>query len=311
MPTVDRASAEDWIRAHVRPSGPIEAVHERPWSSVLRVPVADGYVWFKACAPWQAFEPRLTARLSARWPAATPELLACDPERAWMLLADAGVSLQALGNPPAAWLEVLPRYAELQRGEASFSADHLAHGVPDQRLVRWPARFDDMLDHALPLEAHERAWLAAFAPRFAELSAALAAFGLPDSVQHDDLHMANVYRNGHRVRVLDWGDASISHPFVSLVVTLRYLEEVNRLPPRDAWHVRLREAYLEAWGAGYADAFKLAMQAGGFAHLFGWIRQRDHLPPAARPRFDANFSIVLRHAIARIADSGAPDFLPL
>jgi hypothetical protein len=45
--------------------------------------------------------------------------------------------------------------------------------------------------------------------------------------------MANVYAKGERLRVLDWGDTSISHPFASLVVTFRFLEERNRLPPDD------------------------------------------------------------------------------
>jgi hypothetical protein len=65
---VDPADAEDWIRAHVDPVGPIETKHERPWATVLRVPLADGVAWFKACAPVQAFEPRLTAELFARYP---------------------------------------------------------------------------------------------------------------------------------------------------------------------------------------------------------------------------------------------------
>ena len=56
---MDRA-AEDWIRAHVEPVGVIELERARPWATVLRVPLADGVAWFKACAPVQAFEPRLT-----------------------------------------------------------------------------------------------------------------------------------------------------------------------------------------------------------------------------------------------------------
>jgi hypothetical protein len=297
---VDRARAEAWIRAHVTPVAPIETAHQRPWSTVLRVPVVDGCVWFKACAPLQAFEPRLTAELFARWPDRTPEVLAYDHAHAWMLLADAGAPLQTLGNPPEAWLEVLPRYAELQRDEARFAADHLAHGVPDQRLRLWAARFDDLLHRELPLERHELDWLVAFTPRFTELCDELATHALPETIQHDDLHMLNVYRAGDRLRVMDWGDASISHPFVSLVVTFRYLEEVNHLAPDDAWYARLRDAYLEPWGRGHAAAFQLATSAGGFAHLFGWVRQRDDLPGEARPRFDANFSIVLRHAIGRL-----------
>jgi hypothetical protein len=56
---VDLVGAEAWIRDHVEPVGGIETEHERPWATVLRVPLAGGVAWFKACAPVQAFEPRL------------------------------------------------------------------------------------------------------------------------------------------------------------------------------------------------------------------------------------------------------------
>ena len=135
-------------------------------------------------------------------------------------------------------------------------------------------------------------------PRFTELCDELAAHDVPETVQHDDLHMANVYADGGRLRVLDWGDSSISHPFSSLVVTFRFLEEINGLPPGDPWFARLRDAYLEPWGRGLADTFALALRVGTFAHTFAWSRQRDHLPVQARPEFDTWFSVVLRRALA-------------
>src|SRR5436305_9765787 len=85
--------AEAWIRAHVEPAGAIELVHVRPWGTVRRVPIASGVAWFKACAPVQAFEPRLTAALAARRPDRLPEVLAHDETRAWLLLGDAGERL--------------------------------------------------------------------------------------------------------------------------------------------------------------------------------------------------------------------------
>jgi hypothetical protein len=97
-------------------------------------------------------------------------------------------------------------------------------------------------------------------------------------VQDDDLHMANVYAQGGRLRLLDWGDASVSHPFASLVVTFRFLEERNQLPPGDPWFGRLRDTYLEPWGRGLAGAFALAVRVGAFARTFAWARQRDYLP---------------------------------
>jgi hypothetical protein len=103
---------------------------------------------------------------------------------------------------------------------------------------------------------------------------------------------------GGRFRLLDWGDTSIAHPFASLVVPFRFLEEINRLPPTDRWFERLREAYLEPWGSGFGETFALAVWVGAFAYPIAWSRQRDCLPEDARPEFDKHFSIVLRRAIA-------------
>ena len=295
----DLAHAEDWIRAHVEPMGPIETAHDRPWATVLRVLVADGVAWFKACAPVQAFEPRLTAELSARYPDRVAEVLGYDEERAWLLLGDAGTPIGAFGNPPGTWLMVLPLYAEMQRGEAAHTQDHLAHGVPDLRVATLPARYDDLVGRELPLEREEIDRLRAFAPRFAELCDELVARDVSETVQHDDLHMSNVYAQGEQLRVLDWGDSSISHPFVSLVVTFRFLEEVTKLPPGDPWFARLRDAYLEPYGRGLEGAFALSMRVGAVAHAIAWLRQRDHLPAMERTEFDQWFRIVLRRAIAQ------------
>jgi hypothetical protein len=296
---VDRAAAEDWIRTHVEPVGEIETEHVRPWATVLRVPLADGVAWFKACAPVQAFEPRLTAELFARWPDRVGEVLGHDEERAWLLLADAGTPIGVFGNPPEAWLVALPLYAELQRGEAAHAHEHLAHSVPDLRVATLPTRYEDLLQHDLPLERGELSRLRKFAARFSELCDELAGHDLPETVQHDDLHMANVFAQGERLRVLDWGDASISHPFASLVVTFRFLEEMNRLPPADPWFERLSDAYLEPWGRGLSGAFTLAIRVGTFAHAFASMRQRDALSERARPDFDEDFAIVLRRAVAQ------------
>jgi hypothetical protein len=296
---VNRAAAEEWIRAHVEPAGAIETTRERPWATVLRVPLADGVAWFKACAPVQAFEPRLTAELFGRWPDRVPKVLGHDEERAWLLLADAGTPIREAGNPPEAWLAALPLYAELQRGETAHTHDHLAHGVPDLRVSTLPGRYEELVQRGLPLERDEVGELRSFAPRFSELCAELAAHGVPETVQHDDLHMGNLYAQGERVRALDWGDSSISHPFASLVVTFRFLEETNRLPPSDPWFARLRDAYLEPWGNGLADTFALAVRVGAFAHTIAWARQRNAMPEDARAKFDKWFSVVLRRAVAR------------
>jgi len=215
--------------------------------------------------------------------------------------------MRAMGNPPEVWIRALPLYAELQRGETAHAQDHLAHGVPDLRVSTWSARYDDLLKRDLPLDEHEIRRIQEFAPRFNELRDELAAHNVPDTIQHDDLHMANVYQHGEQLRLLDWGDSSISHPFASLVVTFRFLDEINKLPPDDPWFARLRDAYLEPWGSGHMRACALAVRIGAFAHIFGWLRQRDFLPDDARQAFDQGFAIVLRRAIAQTLDHPGRD----
>ena len=299
---LDAIAAEEWIRKHVEPTGAIETTHDRPWATVMRVPVAGGFTWFKACAQVQAFEPRLNAELYTRWPDCVTEVLAVDETRRWLLLGDAGVAVGELGNPPEAWLEALPSYAEMQKGEMANALDHIGHGVPDLRMAALPAGYERLLASQVPLARDEIKRLRDNAPRFIELCVALAEVGIQESVQHDDLHMANLYSDRGKLRVLDWGDSSIAHPFFSLVVTFRFLEEVNHLAPDDPWFRRLRDAYLEPWGSGLEESFELAIRVGWFAHAIAWTRQRDALPPEARPDFDRVFAIILRRALAQIRD---------
>jgi len=120
-----------------------------------------------------------------------------------------------------------------------------------------------------------------------------------ESVQHDDLHMANLYSDDGKFRVVDRGDSSIAHPFFSLVVTFRFLEEFNHLAPGDPWFRRLRDAYLEPWGNGLEETFEVAIRVGWFAHAIAWTRQRAALPPDARPEFGKAFAIILRRAISQ------------
>ena len=306
---VDLEAAEAWIGESVRPIGPLELEKERPWATVLRVPIEGGRAFLKACRPVQAFEPGLTAALAARWPDLVVEVVAHDVDRGWLLTADAGRPLDDLGNPPDRWLELLPRYAELQRGEGRHADDHLADGVPDLRWRSLRTRFDDLVTRDLPLDAGELRAAAPLGPRLDALVEALAAFPIPDTIDHADLHHRSVFAGGGHspghspahLRILDWGDASISHPFFSLAVTFHWLREVNGLAPDNPWFDRLRDAYLEPWGAGLSDAFDVAMRLGKLARALAWLRHRDAMGVGAWPAFDAQLPGVLREAFAALA----------
>jgi hypothetical protein len=298
---IDAEAAESWARSTVSITGPLTLIQAEPWASVFSAPTAEGLVWLKACAPSHAFEVPLTAALAERWACVT-EVIAHDIDRRWLLMADAGQPIWDFGNPPERWLEILPRYAELQIGETDHADRHLAAGVPDLRLSRLPARYEDLLAADLPLDATERAALEDLLLRFTEACAILDADGPAPTVQHDDLHMNNVYVKDDDLRVLDWGDASISQPFFSLFETFRFLVQENGLETDDPWFARLRDAYLEPWAPVQRAWFDLAFRISGLAHAIACLDQRAAVPDDERPEWDEWFAGILRLARRRAAD---------
>ena len=58
-----------WVAAELarlgrRATGQLQQPHVRPWSTVLRIPTAEGDVWFMACMPALAHEVAVVALLS-------------------------------------------------------------------------------------------------------------------------------------------------------------------------------------------------------------------------------------------------------
>ncbi|QZY28598.1 aminoglycoside phosphotransferase family protein [Nocardioides coralli] len=216
------SAAHAWIDARLPElglvrTGEVEQPHVYPWSTVMRVPTGAGPVWFKANHQPLRHEAALTALLARRSAGLVPAPLALDQETGWLLMADAGDRLRDLAPADALgrWHDVLPAYAELQLACEADVPALLALGVPDRRLPTLADSYAALLaelpgtDARLPGRS-----------RVEELCGELAAFGVPETVQHDDLHDAQVFlRDGHP-QVLDWGDACVSHPFFTLSVVL-------------------------------------------------------------------------------------------
>ena len=231
-------------------------------------------------------------------------VLGHDERRAWLLTADAGVPIEWSADALPKWLETLPRYAELQIGEAAHAADHLRHGVPDLRLETLADRLGSMLAGDVPLEPDEVRAFRAIEPRFAELCAELALMHPIATLQHDDLHGRSVLDDGDSLRVMDWGDASIGQPLFSLVRLDLSLTETVGKAARDRWFPQLRDAYLEPWGTAFRPAFDLAHRLGLIAHTFTWYRHRSAMRGSVPEAIELEFARVLRRSLATAADLG-------
>jgi hypothetical protein len=276
-----RAEAETWIRGQTDVTGPIEQPHVYAWSTVLRVPTAGGTLWFKAVSPEHAFEPELTRRLAEGFPDRVTRLVELDASRGWMLMRDAGTRLREadVSDPLREWEKILPRYAEIQIAFAPRAHELLELGVPDARLSRLPDDVEALLgdDTALLIGDSEeltdakRDELRRRLPELRSLVRELESHGIPETIQHDDLHDGQVFLDhGHSV-ITDWGDSCVSHPFHTLTVTLRATAWRHGLEPGSERLRRLRDAYLEPWGAD-ASVADLAYRTGTLARALHWHR---------------------------------------
>ncbi len=219
------ADAHGWIERCVdgRLTGPIEQPHVREWSTVMRTPTSEGVLWFKANAPAFVYEAGVVDVLARRCPAVVPELVAIDRARGWMLMRHGGERLREIIEEErdlSRWLDVLPQYAELQLALADDAEELVALGAPDRRLAALPAQFEQLLAEVEGLDAEERTRLDALVPVVDRMCGELAALGIPETIQHDDLHDAQVFVRDGRYLFFDWGDSCVSHPFFSMAVTL-------------------------------------------------------------------------------------------
>jgi hypothetical protein len=229
--------------------------------------------------------------------------LAVHVGRRLVLLPDGGQTLRAAGGAGSvkAWEAMLRDYARLQLELVPRAAQMVDLGVPDVRLERLPGLVRDLLadDEALLIDRPDglseevRDRLVTELDRFAALCRRLADFGVPATLQHDDLHDANVFVGDGRHRFFDWGDAVVSHPFVSLLVPLRVAQSALGVSNGDAVLLRLRDAYLDVWlDHGGLPALReqvdLALAVGPLQRALTWRRILRGVHPAERAEWQGS-----------------------
>ena len=294
---------ESWVgielgQLGVEPQGKLELVRTRPWAAVARVTTTTGDVWFKQPAPSLAFEPALTVAVARRRPAFTPEVLAS--EGTWMLTRDAGPQLRALlkrGEPAPTWDELLPRYAELQIELAKYAEELVALGAPDKRPAVVSAAYSGLAERVGRHNGLDIKRLQALGPKLESLTEALAS-PLPATLIHEEFHETNVFVREGRTRLLDWGEAAVSHPFAGLVNTLRDIAFRRRLKPNGREMLRLRSVYLEPWAPfgsprELAELFDRGYLLGALCRAITWDRILKSQRASVRDEYNRNAAVWL------------------
>jgi aminoglycoside/choline kinase family phosphotransferase len=297
-----------WIREQaeqnsIQITGAIEQNHAYAWSTVMRVPTNQGTLFFKATALETIYEIVLTQKLAQWFPDSMPKLVAANPKRGWMLMRDGGEQLRASIRPRQdikPWEPVITRYAEIQLGLVAHIDEILALGIPDHRPSALPALYIQLLNDEASLMINQKKGLTSMefqqlkdlTPRFKQTCADLSAAGIPDSLNHGDFHDGNILLKNGRITFFDWGDASVTHPFVSLrtffvsiEISLK-LDDYSFTPEMS----QLLDRYLELWQAYGSkevllSAYQLSKPVAAIAKALAWHQTISRLDDSLRPEY--------------------------
>jgi hypothetical protein len=256
-----RARAAAWIADTVQAARlgrvlALEQLREWEFSCVLRVRTDQEDLYFKALPRSYAREPRLAQLLADRQSGFVPGVVATSQPERWLLTrACHGHSLEE-GAPLRAWERAAAAYAELQVASTALAQALAALGCPlrgplELRALVGPLLADEMAmlvgqpEHGLTTEEFSR--LRMLRPSLEAACDELADCGLPLALEHGDLWSSNVYVGDNAVQFIDWTDASISHPFFSLMPFLLSAQwdlDPAAVPVVEA---RIVDQYLERW----------------------------------------------------------------
>lgn len=242
-------------------------------SVVLSADSASGTAYLKCSGDRFLTEPVVTRALAQQSPALLPQVFAIKAERGWMLMRD--MRGTPLGEqPPPRWGQGLVALQQLQQqwlGRSQELIDLGAENRPLATLAQWVENtIDDTIVMSRLASDQRRAWSRAV-PAMVEACGQLDSCGPGPTLVHGDFHPWNVFAADDGVRVFDWTDASVSHPFVDLVT---YIGRSDELEVRE----RLMGLYLTRWdsqlrSAALTDLTRLALVVGSLhqAHTYSQL----------------------------------------
>jgi hypothetical protein len=183
-------------------------------------------------------------------------------------------------------------YGARQQVEGMSVQDAITYTGLTQAIIRLLDNGEAQLTaplHGLAPEGYRR--LQALLPSFEGACRRLAAFGIPTSLHHDDLHDANIFLHEGKYRFADWGESCVTHPFFSLLVNLRSAAYRFGLDEQAAQIWRIRDAYLQAWTdfaqlEDLREAFALATRLAMVNRALTWQRVVSTIPPDERQKYE-------------------------
>jgi hypothetical protein len=227
-------------------------------------------------------------------------VVATNEDRNWLLTKNGGTPAKEgwrERDVATNWAPVLRRYATMQLGMLDQTTEFTRLGCTDLRTERLPEAYDELTSDVEALARDPRTELEGLGSRqlargrrtVRELRDRLSELGLPDCLDHGDVHAGNVFVDGAGFRLFDWGDAAICPPIVALPLALHDVAPDAGLGA--AGTRALEDAYLEPWATLASPetiraAVPLARGLGRLCRAIRWCRYTREMVRTSSPDLD-------------------------
>jgi len=229
---------EDWIRDVVGARGiqlkSFEQLNGCETFSLIRVTTTQHPVWFKAVGEPNLHEYGISLALARLLPNYVPSILATKPKwHGWLMADGGGTTLDEVQNP-SAWQTAVTTLADLQIDSIGKRDELLEAGCRDLRLATLLELVDPFLDTMAELMKQQtkvpppvlsRRELSCLNAAIKDALNCLEALPIPDTLGHSDFNPGNIIVGPERCNFIDWAEAHVGHPFLTVEYFLSHLRK--------------------------------------------------------------------------------------
>lgn len=247
-------NTEKWIAGVLEKNkyiinGPLEQVKVSDLSIILRIPIVNGELYFKGTGMAARYEAGLSHHLNMIHKGKSVDIVDINENEGWLLMCElGGGSLRQLRDKHV-WQRAINEYAKLQVSEIEYIHTLISLGLPDRRLH---VLKDDIEKHlsgmcATGLDEETTGKVMALKPELLQMCEEMEGV-VPYSIDHGDLHSANIRLVDNEIVFFDWGDATITHPFFSTRIFWHSIDDI--IFSESEWLAMVNEFrphYLEPW----------------------------------------------------------------
>lgn len=251
---------QNWAHLYLESNGykvesEVYPIRIMPWSQVYALNTQQGKIYLKVMVPFFANEANLLQFLFKKISHRVPEVIGVNEALSCFLMKDNGMVLRDLLRvhyDQTLIHQSLEICADIQIASIPYVDELLSLKVNDWRLKNVTLLYQKFIAQEKlllndGLNKQEICELHALFPQFKQLCEALMILEIPQTLEHGDFHDNNILVQDHDLTINDWGDASITHPFLSCVAFLDSARRHHGLIENSEKYQVLVKAYLDRW----------------------------------------------------------------